>query len=265
MVIDFHTHTFPPKIAAGALNHLSEIAGGIIPHTLGTEDSLKESMRNNGISHSVMMPVATSARQVTTINDHAIEINGNDGLFSFGGMHFEFDDYKKEFLRLKNAGIKGVKLHHDYMNLRFDDERSIAIMNAAFELDLIILIHAGNDPVSKEIHYCTPKMIKETLPKLKTGKLIASHFGGLMNIEEVETYLLGENIYLDTSMAHHYYGLEKLRHIVDSHPEDMILFGSDSPWENQGTSLALLRSMSLSPELIRKITWENPARLLGLL
>ncbi|NLG03743.1 MAG: amidohydrolase family protein [Clostridia bacterium] len=265
MVIDFHTHTFPAKIAEGALRHLSDIAGGIIPHTSGTEDSLKESMKQNGITYSVMMPVATSKKQVTTINDHAIEINGSDGLYSFGGMHYEFEDYKSEFQRLKNAGIKGIKLHHDYMNLRFDDERSVEIMNAAFDLDLIILIHAGNDPVSKDIHYCTPKMIKETLPKLKEGKLIASHYGGLMNIEEVETYLLGENIYFDTSMAHHYYGLEKLRRILNAHSKDLILFGSDSPWESQGTSLALLHSMSLSSDLIDKITWENPARLLNIL
>lgn len=264
MVIDFHTHTFPSKIAEKALNSLSETANGVLPHTKGTETALRESMKENNITYSVVMPVATAAHQVTDINNNAIAVNGVDGLFSFASMHYEFENYKAEFKRVKAAGLKGVKLHHDYMGLCFDDERSIAIMQAAFELDLAVLIHAGGDPVSPNLHHCTPEMIKRTLPKLRGGRLIASHYGGLMDIEDVERYLLGEDIYIDTSMAHHYYGLEQLRHILMSHPADRIVFGSDSPWENQGTSLALLKSMILPDTLIQKITWENPSKLLGL-
>ncbi len=264
MVIDFHTHTFPDKIAKRALKGLSKTAGNLLPHTNGTEASLKASMRENNITYSVVMPVATSAHQIMVINDNAIAINGSDGLFSFGAMHSDYIDFKKELRRIKDAGLKGIKLHHHYMKLYFDDIKSISIMQAAFALDLIVMIHAGSDPVSKDIPYCTPLLIKKVLPQLSGGKLIASHYGGLMNIEEVEKYLLGEEIYIDTSMTHHYYGLERLRRILENHPADKILFGSDSPWENQGTSLALLKSMSMSDAFIHKIAWDNPAQLLGL-
>ena len=264
MVIDFHTHTFPDKIAEKALHGLSQTANGMLPHSDGTEAGLRTSMRENGIDYSVVMPVATAAHQVEDINDNAIAVNGIDGLYSFGAMHYEYTHCMQELKRIKAAGLKGIKLHHDYMGLRFDDERSIAIMQAAFDMDLLVLIHAGNDPVSKEVHYCTPEMIRDVLPRLRGDHLIASHYGGLMNIESVENCLLGEDIYIDTSMAHHYYGLERLRNILVHHPADRILFGSDSPWENQATSLRLLRSMSLSDEMIRQITWDNPARLLGI-
>ncbi len=264
MIIDFHTHTFPDKIAAKALKGLSATANGVLPHTDGTEAGLRASMRENGIDDSVVMPVATAAHQVEGINNNAIAINGIDGLWSFGAMHYEYMDYQKELRRIKDAGLKGIKLHHDYMQLRFDDRRSIEIMQEAFRLGLLVLIHAGNDPVSPDVHYCTPKMIHDVLPELQKNLLIASHYGGLMNMDEVEKYLMGEDIYIDTSMAHHYYGLERLRNILTHHPSDRILFGSDSPWENQATSLRLLKSMSLSDELIRKITWDNPARLLGI-
>ncbi len=264
MIIDFHTHTFPEQIAAKALRGLSRTANDMLPHTDGTEEGLRASMRENGIDWSVVMPVATAAHQVEGINNHAIEVNGIDGICSFGAMHYEYEDYRRELKRIKAAGLKGIKLHHDYMHLRFDDQRSIAIMQAAFSEGLLVLIHAGNDPVSKDIHYCTPKMIHDVLPLLQKDMLIASHYGGLMNLDEVEQYLLGEDIYIDTSMAHHYYGLERLRSILNRHPADRILFGSDSPWENQQTSLRLLRSMSLSDSLIEKITHTNPARLLGL-
>lgn len=264
MVIDFHTHTFPDKIAAKALRGLSETANGVLPHTDGTETGLRASMQENGIDYSVVMPVATAAHQVEGINDNAIAVNGVDGLYSFGAMHYEYADYKKELRRIKDAGLKGIKLHHDYMRLRFDDARSVAIMQEAFAQGLFVLIHAGNDPVSPDVHYCTPKMIHDVLPQLQKNMLIASHYGGLMNLEEAEQYLLGEDIYIDTSMTHHYYGLERLRHVLEHHPSDRILFGTDSPWEDQGTALRLLRSMSLSDELIRKITNDNPAQLLGI-
>lgn len=264
MIIDFHTHTFPEKIAEKALRGLSETADDTKPHTNGTEEGLRASMKANGIDYSVVMPVATAARQVEDINNNVIRINGVDGLYSFASMHYEYENYKEEFKRMKDAGIKGVKLHHDYMRLRFDDNRSIDLMKAAMELGLLVLIHAGNDPVSKDVHYCTPEMIHDVLPELKKDQLIASHYGGLMNLDGVEKYLLGETIYIDTSMAHHYYGLQRLRRILENHPEDRILFGSDSPWEDQQTSLRLLQSMSLSDEKIRKITWDNPARLLGI-
>ena len=44
MLIDFHTHTFPDKIAAAAIKELSERAG-IPPRTDGTVQGLKDAMK----------------------------------------------------------------------------------------------------------------------------------------------------------------------------------------------------------------------------
>ncbi len=268
MIVDFHTHVFPEKIAGSALRKLADISG-TTPHLNGTETDLRRSMQQYGITYSVMLPVATKPQQVEEINRHAIEANAKaleegGGLLSFGAMHCDYKDYKEELKRLKRAGIRGIKLHHDYTNIYFDDERSISVMQEAFMNDLIVMIHAGNDPVSKEVHYCTPDRIARGLDLLHGGVLIASHFGGLMNLEAAKEYIAGRDIYLDTSMSYHYYGLEALREMLLLHSPDRILFGTDSPWENQGTGLGLLKSMSLPDELIHKITEENPCRLLQL-
>ncbi len=268
MIIDFHTHAFPEKIAEPALKKLAETSG-TMPHLDGTEAALKKSMEKHGITYSVMMPVATKPQQVPGINDHAVWANAKallegGGLLSFGAMHCAFEGYREELKRLKEAGIKGIKLHHDYMNSYFDDEQSLRVIQEAFLNGLIVMLHAGDDPVSKDIHYCTPKQIAGALDRLRGGILIASHFGGLMNVEEAKEFLAGKDIYIDTSMSHHYFGLETLREMLLLHDSDKILFGTDSPWEDQGTGLALLRSMSLSAEMIEKITQENPRRVLGL-
>lgn len=263
MVIDIHTHTFPEKIAAMALKQLGDTADSL-PHTEGTTDALKNSMRENGITYSIMQPVATKTEQVEKLNDYAATFDGSDGLLSFGAMHCAYENYKEELARIKKLGLKGIKLHHDYTKIYFTDERSIKVIREAFCLGLVVMIHAGNDPVSKEEHYCTPKMISDVLPELGEGVLIASHYGGLMNVEESIKYLAGKDVYIDTSMAHHFYGLKTLKKMLRKHDSERVLFGTDSPWENQGTGLALLKSMSLSPEYMKKITEDNPKRILGI-
>ncbi len=266
MIIDIHTHTFPEHLAERALKKLGDAADSL-PHTDGTKRALKESMKKNGVDISVMLPVATKTSQVEKLNDYAKDFTDpgkSEGLLSFGAMHCAYEDWKKELQRIRALGLKGIKLHHDYMGIYFTDERSIQIIREAFRLGLIVMIHAGNDPVSKETHYCTPKMISDVLGELGEGVLIASHYGGLMNVEESLAYLIGKDVYIDTSMGHYFYGMFKLKEVLNRHAPDRILFGTDSPWEDQGTGLGLLHSMSLSDSMIQKITEENPRRILGI-
>ena len=44
MLIDFHTHCFPEKIALKAVTKLHEASGGLKYHTDGTVDGLKQNM-----------------------------------------------------------------------------------------------------------------------------------------------------------------------------------------------------------------------------
>ena len=72
MIIDFHTHTFPDKIASRAIEKL-EGFGDIFSCSDGTSAGLLSSMAKAGISLSVDLPVATAERQVVSINDGAIK------------------------------------------------------------------------------------------------------------------------------------------------------------------------------------------------
>ena len=116
MLIDFHTHIFPDKIAASAIQGLSERAQ-IPPHTDGTLQGLIDAMSRDGVDLSVVLPVATNPAQVEKINRRALEINAlfdKTGVISFGAMHPEFSDYKAELRWLRENGFKGIKLHPDY-------------------------------------------------------------------------------------------------------------------------------------------------------
>lgn len=63
MIIDFHTHIFPDKLAPRATAHLSELCHEA-PATDGTASGLIASMKRAGISLSVALPVLTDRKSV---------------------------------------------------------------------------------------------------------------------------------------------------------------------------------------------------------
>ena len=88
MIIDFHTHAFPEKIAEMAIEKLSFASGGLIPQTNGTIDSLKSLMKKDGIDKSVALAIATNEKQQTAVNDFIASQNC-DEIISFGRERIE--------------------------------------------------------------------------------------------------------------------------------------------------------------------------------
>ena len=91
MIIDFHTHIFPDKIAQKTINMLSE-KGGIPAFSDGSCAGLLDRMDEAGVTLSVTLPVMTSPTQFESINRFAAEINKRfeneeKRLISFAGIH----------------------------------------------------------------------------------------------------------------------------------------------------------------------------------
>ena len=147
MIIDFHTHTFPAKIAHSVIAHLQSKSRSMA-FTDATNDGLRRSMDNAGIDLSILLPVMTNTHQVPKLNEIAARTNEHweeTGLLSFGGMHPEYTNYKEELRHIADMGIKGIKLHPAYQGYDFDDIRYMRIIDKAAELGLIVLTHAGMD------------------------------------------------------------------------------------------------------------------------
>ncbi len=97
MIIDAHTHVYPEKIVERAIAKL-EANAGIKAKSNGVKSGLIANMKAAGVDASVLMPVATSPKQVDAINEEAGETNAkaeDTGLFSFGGIHPDTEDYKQ--------------------------------------------------------------------------------------------------------------------------------------------------------------------------
>ena len=70
MIIDFHTHMFPDKIAKGTLDFLESVCK-THPYTDGTSEGLKASTEEAGIDISVALPIVTKLSQFASINRFA--------------------------------------------------------------------------------------------------------------------------------------------------------------------------------------------------
>lgn len=266
MIIDIHTHIFPPKLAPHAIGALEKSAGA---HAFlnGTKEDLLRSMKESGVDCCVNMPIASRPDQVHSINNFAIDINNHGkatGLYSFGACHPLNPDMAEELKRLKDNGIKGIKLHPDFQELFLDSPEMIKAMELASELGLIILIHCGMDPSFPNLHRSTPQRLSNILPKLPNAKIIAAHMGGYDYLNQVEELLVGKDVYIDTSFSIGKFDNEQIIRILKNHRPDRILFGTDSPWDDQKNAIELFSALDLPPQLKENILWKNSASLLQL-
>lgn len=139
MLTDFHTHIFPDKMADKTIKLLeSNIKEEYRPHKAelrGTLDALKQSMRENNVDISLVLPIATNVKQSTTINNFAASINGIDGIYSLGSLHPMQSDWESVLYDIKEKGLKGIKLHPEYQQFYIDSKESIQILKKCEELE----------------------------------------------------------------------------------------------------------------------------------
>lgn len=269
MIIDFHTHIFPNKIANATIEALSKSAS-IMPHSNGAFDGLVSQMVQSGIDISVNLPVLTKPTQFDSIVRFGSEINQKTDtparIISFAGMHPDIEDYEERLELVKSLGFLGIKVHPDYQGVFFDDKRYINILKCAKRLDLITVTHAGFDGayVGEEIR-CTPVRVLRALDALGGyDKLVLAHMGGNELFEDVYSNLAGENVYLDTSYVLSSIGQKMFENILAKHTEDKILFATDSPWQHQTEQVKIIKSFKLGKEVENKILCENARKLLKL-
>ncbi len=265
MIIDFHTHIFPDKIAAKTIEALERKAG-LTAATDGTLNGLLASMREGGVDLSVILPVITKPSQFETINTFAAGVNEKYAgtLLSFGGIHPDSEDYKAELNRIKELGLKGIKIHPDYQGVMIDDVRYMNIIEYADALDLIVITHAGVDIGLPEPVHCPPDKMRKVIDKLHPKKMVVAHYGGWNRWEEVYEYLAGENLYLDTAFTFGYIKEDMFYKIMDKHGSDKILFATDCPWSSQKKDVEALNILSMDESIKEDIFYKNAKKLLNL-
>lgn len=269
MLIDFHTHIFPDKIAHSTISALASNSG-TMPSTDGTVSGMIEAMKRAEADICITLPVLTKPTQFESVAKFAISVNEQfktsaKRLISFGGMHPLCDDIDGKMAFLKENGIKGVKIHPDYQSTFIDDAGYIEILNCAKKYDMIIVTHSGvDDGYSGHPVRCTPDRILKVLDKVGYSKLVLGHFGAHKMWEEVLAKLAGLDVFFDTAYTLHEIDKNTFCKIVEKHGAEKILFATDCPWRDIAEDKRILQSYGLDKDVEDQIFYKNALKLLNL-
>jgi hypothetical protein len=260
-VIDFHTHVFRDDVAERAIESMSDDARYHAYYD-GTVDGLLSEMDQAGVTVSVLAPVATSAKQVTSINDWTATMIG-ERLVAFGAMHPDFTEPGVEIARMAALGMKGIKLHAEFQSFHPHEDRLLPLYRAAEAHGMIMLFHAGSDPKFETVSG-SPRVFRELAAEYPGLTFVLAHMGGYQMWDEVAAELVGLPVYFDTSQATELLSPEELAALIRAHGADKVVFGSDGPWADAAAAIGALRRVGLSPEELERVLWSNAAQLLGL-
>ena len=270
MIIDTHAHLFPDELAPKVVSELVHRPKDVRNYTDGTKKGLLASMKKAGIDYTLVLPICAKPTQFDSINRFAAELNGKDGILSFGSVHPDCENVKEKLLYIRSLGLKGIKLHPTYQGTYIDDPRYVDIIRTAIELDLLVVIHAGVDAGIPTPVYCPPVRIAHMLDLVYAKQhptkahIILAHVGGLDMYDEVERCLVGRNIYFDLSFSLGKIGTVQLLRIIQDHGADRILFASDSPFVDQSDYLKVFDALPLFDDERELILFKNAAGLLGI-
>ena len=261
-VIDAHCHIYPQKIATKAVAATDKFYG-VTAYGNGTVTNLRNVCEKAGIDHAIVQSVATTPKQVKSINDFiAFEVENSDGfLTGLGTLHPDSDDYKGDIEHIIELGLKGVKLHPDIQGFKMDGEKLFQMYELCQEKKLTMLVHTGDYRYDNS----NPDRVENVLKNFPDLIMIGAHLGGWSVWEEASKRLSGfDNFYVDCSSSFGFSNKEVIKNALLEYGPDKVLFGTDYPMWGAEEELENFLSLGLSDADNCKILSENAKRLFSI-
>ncbi len=257
-IIDSHCHIYPDKIAQKA----SASTGNFykLPsHLDGRISTLLEHGEKAGIEHFVVQSVATSPKQVSSINNFiADSVAQSNGKFTgLGTLHPDSENMDKDFEELVNLGLRGVKLHPDIQAVAINDRRMLRIYELC-ESRLPILMHTGDC----RFDFSNPNRMLPILEKYPNLTVVGAHFGGWSIWDEATEKLNKyKNFFVDCSSSLYAMSAQKAKALIMAYGTERVLFGTDYPLWTPETELERFMQIDLTEEERKDIFYNNAAKL----
>ncbi len=256
--IDFHTHIYPEKIVLHATEYLSDTFGKDAEWPGSTENLLIFGMAA-GISKFVVLPVAMKESQVRKINEFVIgEASQYEQIIPFGALHAAQNNIIEEIDFMKQAGIKGIKIHPNQQGFALDDSRLFDAYSYLSELGMPILFHCG------DLHsdLSNPPRLKKVIAQFPRLKIVAAHFGGWQVFDQAYDLLRKENIHFDMSSSMYIMGLKKTAKFIRHYGAEKIFFGTDFPLCDQSAEIERFLMLDIPDTDKECIAYQNAAEFL---
>jgi predicted TIM-barrel fold metal-dependent hydrolase len=279
VIVDFHTHIFPPSVIAQREHHVSadltfaELYGN--PDAkLASADDLLRSMDAAGVDVSVALGFAWTDPDTCILhNDHLLEAAAasNGRIVAFPSLPLAASDaaIEAEARRCVAAGARGFgELRPGNLGFDLTGPRGDLLARLATDLDAPLLFHvtepAGHTYPGK--HGLALDAFYAFVSARPEAKVIGAHWAGGLPfyafMPEVKRLLTG--MHVDTAASSLLYDDSIYTRVTDLTGPETILFGSDYPLLSQSRSRRRIEEASLSPAARELILGANAATLLHL-
>lgn len=263
-ITDIHTHAFPDDLAERVMTKLSgtHINGMVTAYTDGRVSGLLSSMDRAGIDRSVVCSIATKPSQFDTILAWSKTI-ASERIIPLPSVHPRDPKAVEQLDRIQAEGFVGIKMHPYYQDYRVDEEAMLPLYERMEALGLILVSHTGFDIEFPLERKADSSRILEVVRRFPALKFVSTHLGAWRDWEDVRDKLMGKPVYMEISYTLGEAPTELAREILTHHPPEYLLFGTDSPWQDQAETIRRLNALDLGKTLEDAILGGNAERLLG--
>lgn len=279
MIIDFHTHVFPPRTKENRSQYVDRDPSFALIYSdkkakLATAEELIESMDRDGVDISVIVNYGWTTHELCVeTNDYILDSIARypQRLVGFCAVQPQSREAAiAEIERCASGGARGVgELRPDMQLLDFmDDEVIQPFTEALIKHKLILLIHAS-EPIGHEYPgkgVVTPEILYPFIAGFPDLTIVCAHWGGGLPFYALmpEVKQAMKNVYFDTAASPFLYSPEIYSRVSQLVGADRILFGSDYPLLAQSRLLREIGSAELPGEARDMILSGNAKRLLGI-
>jgi predicted TIM-barrel fold metal-dependent hydrolase len=279
MIIDFHTHVFPPQIKKDRKKYIELDPCFAILYSepkakIATADELIASMDKAGIDISVITNIGWTTHELCLeTNDYIMESVARypERLIGFGAVQPQSPEGAvAEIERCAKAGLKGIgEMRPDIQLLDLTDEMLMAPFTQALKKHKLILLTHASEPVGHNYAgkgIITPDLLYPFIASFPDLTIVCAHWGGGLPFYALmpEVKKAMANVFFDTAASPFLYTSEIYNQVIQLVGADKILFGSDYPLLEQKRLIEEIKALKLPPETEDLILSGNARRLLGI-
>jgi len=279
VIIDFHTHVFPPDVKKNRNKYIERDPCFAILYSdpkakIATADELIASMDEAGVDISVILNIGWTTHELCVeTNDYIIDAVSRYPQRLVGFCAVQPNSPKAaaaEIERCARAGIKGVgEMRPDIQLFDLGDEMvMMPLAEVLKEHKLALLLHSsepiGHDYPGKGIMF--PDVIYPFITSFPDLTIICAHWGGGLPfyalMPEVKKAL--SNVYFDSAASPFLYTPQVYNQVIQLVGADKVLFGSDYPLLKQSRLLSEIETLDMPEETKNLVLAGNALGLLGI-
>ena len=277
MIIDFHTHIFPPQVRENRDDLVRQDACFAEFYSspkakMATAEELIASMDQAEINTSVILNTGWISQELCAqINDYVLEAAARypHRLVAFCAIQPKAGEAAiAELERCARGGARGIgELRPDIQGFDLGDKELLEpFVEVARRYRLLFLLHAS-EPVGHQYPgkgTITPDILYRFICNFPELRVVCAHWGGGLPfyalMPEVASALA--NTFFDTAATPFLYQPQIFKHVAEIAGADKILFGSDYPLISPKRVMAQIESIGLPRETEAMILGGNARRLL---